>query len=365
MRARKHSPDLRLLFTVSALVGIGLVMVYSASSIVSTLKYGHSYWFLQRQLIWAAVSFVVMGITANFDYWKWKKLAPAGLAVSYGLLVAVLIPGVGQDINGAQRWLKIAGQTFMPSELAKVVLVVYIAHFLSNRSEKITQLWRGLVPPLLIMGVAFGLIMLQPDMGTALAIAGTIAIMIFVAGARWLHMIGIGTLGIAGVAAMAWFSEYRRDRLLIFWNPWKDPQGDGWQIIQSLYAIGSGGLLGLGLGRSRQKFGYLPEPQTDFIFAITAEELGFIGAAFVILLFVYFLWRGYRAGINAPDSFGSLLAIGATSMIALQALINIAVVTSSMPATGIPLPFISSGGTSLAITMAATGIILNVSRYSK
>jgi cell division protein FtsW len=306
-----------------------------------------------------------MFVTMNIDYWKLKKLAPLGLGISYVLLALVLIPGVGRNINGAQRWLAFAGQTFMPAEIAKVALVVYMAHFLSSRPDKFTDFWHGLVPPLLIMGGIFGLIMAQPDMGTALAVAGSVGILILVAGARWSHLIELFFMGVAGIFALAWVAPYRHDRLMVFMDPWKDPQGDGWQIIQSLYAIGSGGVLGLGLGRSRQKFGYLPEPQTDFIFAITAEELGFIGATLVILLFVYFLWRGYRAGFNAPDCFGALLAIGATSMIALQAFINIAVVTSSMPATGIPLPFISSGGTSLAITLAAVGMVLNVSRYSK
>jgi len=242
-------------------------------------------------------------------------------------------------------------------------MVLFCSASLAQHQEKITSFFKGLVPQLCILLLIFGLILKEPDLGTALAIGGTIFVLLFTAGARLSHLTSLSLVGVVGIVAAIILEPYRLKRLLAFSNPWADPLDTGYHIIQSLYALGSGGLFGVGLGRSREKFLYLPEPHTDFIFAILGEELGFIGTVTVIFLFFLFAWRGFKVAISAPDIYGSLLAAGLTTMIVVQALMNIAVVTASMPVTGIPLPFISFGGSALIFTLAGVGILLNISRY--
>jgi cell division protein FtsW len=247
----------------------------------------------------------------------------------------------------------------------KLAMIIYLAKFLSENQKNITSFKKGLVPSLGLVFTAFALIMLQPDLGTGTVMVGTCLIMIFVSGARIAHFAGLGLLGLAGFVGLIAAAPYRIKRITAFLDPWEDPLGSGFQTIQSLYAIGPGGLFGLGLGQSRQKFFYLPEPQTDFIFAILAEELGFIGGAFVLLLFALLLWRGIRTALNAPDLYGSFLAVGIISMVAFQVMINIGVVINLIPVTGITLPFFSYGGSSLTLMLMAMGILLNISRYSR
>jgi len=244
-------------------------------------------------------------------------------------------------------------------------MVIFLAKWLSIEQQKITQFTKGLMPPLALVFVAFGLIMLQPDLGTGAVMVGASIILIFTAGARLIHLGGLAMIGVVGFVGLIIAAPYRLKRITSFLDPWADPLGGGYQIIQSLFAIGPGGLVGLGLGASRQKFSYLPEPQTDFIFSILAEELGFIGGATLILLFLIVVWRGVRTAISAPDTFGSLLAIGITSIIGVQVLINIGVVIGMMPVTGITLPLVSYGGSSLTLLLTAFGILLNISRYSR
>jgi len=327
--------------------------------------FGDSYYYLKRQLIFAVLGIAAMFITMNLDYRVWKKFAKVALIICFVLLVLVLIPGVGVVRGGARSWLGIASLGIQPSEFMKLGMIVFMAKVLSEQDSRITSFRKGLLPMLLLLGGAFGLIMMQPDLGTGAVLLGATMMIIFSAGARISHLVGLAGLGVVGFAGLIAAAPYRLNRILYFLDPWKDPLGGGYQIIQSLYAIGPGGLVGLGLGMSRQKYSYLPEPQTDFIFSIIAEELGFIGGATVLLLFLILVWRGMRTAITAPDTFGSLLAVGIVGMIGVQVVINIGVVTGMMPVTGITLPLVSAGGSSLTLMLTAIGILLNISRYAK
>lgn len=363
MRLQKKSPDFILFLAVVMLLSVGIVIVFSASSYTSYVRYGDAYYYLKKQLIWAALAFVAMYITMSIDYWKYKRWIGYGLIGAFVLLVAVLIPGIGKSVNGAQRWIDV-GFSIQPSEIIKLALVIFTAYGLSRKKGKVRNFKQGLLPYLIFLALACGLILKQPDLGTAISLAGTIYVMFFAAGARGTHLTGLAGVGLAGVVAAIIFEPYRMKRFLAFLHPFADPLGSGFHIIQALYALGSGGLFGVGLGQSKQKMFYLPEQHTDFIFAILGEELGFIGGALVILLFFIFIWRGFKIALTSTDPFASLLAVGLTTMIGLQAIINIGVVTSSMPITGIPLPFISFGGTSLLFTLLGVGMLLNISRYS-
>jgi len=363
LAVRPKSPDFIIFFTVIALLGLGVVMVYSASAVSAYVNFNDSYYFLKRQIIWAILGLLAMVFTMNVDYHVWRKLSKPILLVTLALLVLVLVPGLGKVVNGARRWLGFGSLYLQPSEIAKLSMIMYASESLTNNQEKITSFLRGLLPQLMTLLLVFGLILKEPDLGTALAISGTIFVLLYVAGAKVSHLSAIGITGVAGIIAAIIVEPYRLRRLFAFSDPWADPLNTGYHIIQSLYAIGSGGLFGVGLGRSREKFLYLPEPHTDFIFAILGEELGLIGTVTVLVLFFLFAWRGLKVAISAPDIYGSILAAGLTTMIIVQALMNIAVVTASMPITGIPLPFISFGGSALIFTLAGVGILLNISRY--
>jgi len=365
LAVRPKSLDFILFFTVIALLGFGVIMVYSSSAVSAYVNFNDSYYFFKRQIIWVTLGIMAMLFTMNIDYHVWRKLATPILIVTVVLLILVLIPGLGKVVNGARRWLGFGSLYLQPSEIAKLSMVLFCSASLARHQEKITSFVKGLVPQLLILLLVFGLILREPDLGTALAIGGTIFVLLFTAGARLSHLASLGSVGVVGIIGAIILEPYRLKRLLAFSDPWADPLNTGYHIIQSLYALGSGGLFGVGLGRSREKFLYLPEPHTDFIFAILGEELGFIGTITVILLFFLFAWRGFKVAISAPDIYGSILAAGLTTMIVMQALMNIAVVTASMPVTGIPLPFISFGGSALIFTLAGVGILLNISRYVK
>lgn len=363
MTVRPKSPDFIIFFTIMALLALGVVMVYSSSAVSAYVNFHDSYYFLKRQIIWASLGIVAMLFTMNIDYHIWRKLAKPVMAITLVLLVLVLVPGLGRVVNGARRWLGFGSIYLQPSEIAKLSMVLFSAGSLAARQDKIGSFIKGVVPHLAGLLVVFGLILKEPDLGTALAIGGTVFVMLFVAGAKLKHLGSLGAIGVVGVIIAIIAEPYRLKRLVAFSDPWSDPLDTGYHIIQSLYAIGSGGLFGVGLGRSREKFLYLPEPHTDFIFAILGEELGFIGTVTVLILFFLFAWRGFKVAISAPDIYGSIMAAGLTTMIILQALMNIAVVTASMPVTGIPLPFLSFGGSALIFTLAGVGILLNISRY--
>lgn len=340
-------------------------MVYSASAVWADYRFDDSFYFAKRQLLFAIIGLIAMFFIMNIDYWTWRSWSKVILITCFVLLIAVLIPGIGNVRNGSRSWIGVGAFSIQPSEFMKLAMIIYLAKFLSENQKNITSFKKGLVPSLGLVFTAFALIMLQPDLGTGTVMVGTCLFMIFVSGARIAHFIGLGLIGLAGFVGLIAAAPYRIKRITAFLDPWEDPLGSGFQTIQSLYAIGPGGLFGLGLGQSRQKFFYLPEPQTDFIFAILAEELGFIGGAFVLLLFALLLWRGIRTALNAPDLYGSFLAVGIISMVAFQVMINIGVVINLIPVTGITLPFFSYGGSSLTLMLMAMGILLNISRYSR
>ncbi|KMY49356.1 stage V sporulation protein E [Peribacillus loiseleuriae] len=366
MPLKKSNPDFILIIVTLSLLAIGLIMVYSASAIWAAYKFdGDSFYFAKRQLLFAGVGVVAMFFIMNVDYWTWRTWAKLIIIVCFVLLLAVLVPGIGVERNGSRSWIGIGAFSIQPSEFMKLAMIAFLAKFLSERQKFITSFKKGLMPSLGIVFLAFGLIMLQPDLGTGTVMVGTCVVMIFVSGARVVHFVWLGLLGVAGFVALIASAPYRIKRITSFLDPWADPQNSGFQMIQSFYAIGPGGLFGLGLGQSRQKFFYLPEPQTDFIFAIISEELGFIGGTLVILLFALLLWRGVRIALGAPDLYGSLVAVGIIAMVAIQVMINIGVVTGLMPVTGITLPFLSYGGSSLTLMLIAIGVLLNISRYSR
>lgn len=356
--------DLTLLATVFTLLGLGIVMVFSASSVESLAYYHTPYYYLERQCIWASLGCLAMFWLARYDYWRLRRYAWPMAMVTLVLLMAVLIPHIGREVLGARRWIGVGPLVFQPSELTKLTMVVLFAHTLTETGAEPWDFRRGILKHLIFLAVAFALIIKEPDLGTALSLAGTAIVMLWVAGARGEQLLGIGLLAIPVVLLLILIEPYRFRRLTAFLNPQNDPLGSGYHIIQSMYAIGSGGLFGVGLGRSVLKYFYLPEQHTDFIFSILAEELGFLGALAVLALYFLFAWRGYRIALSAPDAFGSVLAAGLTTMVLLQALMNIAVVTASMPITGIPLPFLSYGGSALVFVLAGVGILLNISRHT-
>ncbi|MGJ9381318.1 stage V sporulation protein E [Salipaludibacillus neizhouensis] len=360
----RSSPDIFLVIVTLMLVTVGCLMVYSASSVSAEYRFDDAYFFVKRQLIFVALGFVSMFLMTQIDYWRWRDLSKAALWVCFLLLLIVLIPGVGLVRGGAQSWLGIGAFSIQPSEFMKLAMILFLASYISVNQKFIVTWKKGLIPTLALLFLAFGLIMLQPDLGTGAVMILTSVLMIFIAGARISHFVILGCIGIVGFIGLIASAPYRIQRITSFLNPWEDPLGGGFQIIQSLYAIAPGGLLGLGFGESRQKYFYLPEPQTDFIFAILTEELGFIGGGFVLICFAVLLWRGIRIALYAPDLFGTLFAAGITAMIAFQVMINVSVVIGLMPVTGITLPLMSYGGSSLTIMLTTIGILLNISRHT-
>ncbi|MBX6351555.1 MAG: putative lipid II flippase FtsW [Clostridia bacterium] len=364
MADRRTIPDYALLTAAFALLAFGLVMVFSASSVVAQDATGDPAYYFKRQLAWAGLGLVGLVIGAVLPYSLWRRHAPWIFLFTLGLLALVLTP-VGITSHGASRWLGVGSLAFQPSELAKLATVIFYARWLTSDPRRLRSLWTGIVPFLIILGVVTGLVILEPDLGTAAAIAGTSVAMLFMAGVPILHLLLLG-LVLAPAALWAIFAEpYRRERFFAFLDPFRDPLGSGYHIIQALYALGSGGLFGVGLGSSILKRYYLPERHTDFIFAIVGEELGFLGGVFVIALFAVIAWRGYRIAALAPEPFGALLAAGITTMIVLQAVVNMGVVMSVLPITGITLPLVSFGGSSLVFTLSGIGILVNVSRYAR
>lgn len=361
----RRAPDAGLLVIAGLLTAIGIVMVFSASSAVAYTQYHDPAYYLKREFVWAAIGLVALFIALRIDYTKLRPAAPWIFGIAVLLLAAVLLPHVGSVEGGARRWISLRYLSFEPSEFAKLALLLFMAALLSARPDGARSFKQVGFPLLLWVGICFALVMREPDLGTATIFLLSAFVMLFVGGARLTHLAIEVAVAVPALLAFIYASPYRRDRFLAFLHPFKDPLRSGYHIIQSLYALGSGGMFGLGLGQSRQKFGYLPAQHTDFIFSIIGEELGFVGAAAVLALFLAFAYRGIRIAMKAEDRFGFYLAIGITASIALQAFINVGVVTSSWPVTGVPLPFISYGGTSLATTLFAVGLLASVSRGRK
>ena len=358
--------DNALLMTILVLLGIGLIMIFSAGVSYGTLRFGDGYYFFKRQLIGLAAGLFFLYLFSKIRYQFWRKLVVPLFLFSVGLLVLVLIPGIGTAAYGAARWIQVGPISFQPSELMKFSLILYLAAWLSGKNTaRKTDFTEGLLPfVILMLAIAF-LIMKQPDTGT-LGILSIIALSIFfAAGARFAHIMAIIGGGLGFLAVLVRIAPYRVQRMLVFLNPEHDLSGAGYQIQQALIALGSGGWFGIGLGQSRQKFSYLPEPVTDSIFAIIGEELGFVGCAVIVSLFVFFAWRGLRIALAAPDEFGMYVAVGIVSWVIFQALVNVFAITGMIPLTGVTLPLISYGGTSLSVILGSLGILLNISKQAK
>ncbi|MBQ3389601.1 MAG: putative lipid II flippase FtsW [Firmicutes bacterium] len=357
----RNRGDFILIFTVAVLVIAGIVMVFSASYYTALNTQGDPYYYLKRDIIWALLGSVLMFVASKLSYKIYNRWALTILIVGVILLLLVFTP-FGVSINGARRWIGVAGFTIMPGELAKPAVAIFTASFISKKPEVIHSLKEGILPLLVIMAVMSGLILKQPNMSTAVTVAGIMVIIMMVGGMRIPHLIGLTAVGFAAGGALMVMEPYRWKRFTSFLDPFADALGTGFQVVQSLLALGSGGLFGVGIGKSIQKTLYLPEPMNDFIFAIIGEETGYLGCMFFLFLYTIFVWRGIHIAIKCKDLFGTLLAAGLTSMIAIQVVLNIAVVTSSMMPTGIALPFVSWGGNSLAISMGCAGILVNISK---
>lgn len=351
---------------VTGLLIFGVVMVFSASYYSSLNTSGSPYSYFIKELIFSVTGFGFMVFFAMVDYHKLQKWGGYLMIASVILLVLVLTP-LGTSVNGAQRWLGVGVLSIMPGEVAKLTAIIFVAGFFATDPRRILSFGKGILPMIILTGLLVGLVMGQPNMSTAITIAGIIVSMMFVAGMQYRYLIGLGALGVAGIIGLILMpgGEYRMQRVTTFMNPFADAAGEGYQVVQSLLALGSGGIMGAGLGKSVQKTLYLPEPQNDFILAVIGEELGFVGIAVLMIIYMVLVWRGIKIAMNAPDRFGMLLASGITVMIGLQVILNVAVVTSSMPATGVILPFISYGGNALWLFMIAAGIMLNISRHNK
>ena len=363
-KARLKPVDGTLALILALLMMCGLLTLFSATY-YKAVDQGDALLEVKKQLIGVGLGAFLMFLTSRIPYSFWQKPRVVMLALtgSFALLVLVLIPGIGVYVNGSRRWLNITGLSFQPSELAKIASVMYLASTLSFRLKQVERLWTGILPLLVVPAAMFLLILQQPNLSTAGSIMIVAILMMLLAGAKWKHLSLMGVAGLAVGFAYAWVEPYRRERLLSFRNPFAQMSDEGYQLSQSLIAIGSGGLFGRGLGQGRQKFSYLPYPES-FIFAIIGEDFGLFGCCVVILLFVAFAIAGMRIALNCQDRYGCLLAAGITAMISVQAFINIGVVVGILPTTGLPLPFFSAGGTSISLLMAAVGILFNISRHA-
>jgi cell division protein FtsW len=361
---KKLQPDMWLFGVVVILLSIGVVMVYSASAIVAADRFHDPYLFLKKQTFWALLGAGALYAALRADYRRLESLRWAILVGAGLLLVLVLVPPFSAPINGTRRWLRLGPVSFQPAELAKLAVVIYLAAFLARKREELGDFWRGFVPPLAVAGTFALLVLAQPDLGNCLTLLMMTFALLFLAGVRGRHLVIVLGSGLPLLALAVWMAPYRMRRITTFLDPWADPRGSGFQIIQSWLAIGNGGWLGRGIGQSKQKLFYLPESHTDFIFAIIGEELGFVGSVALVAVFAVLVWRGLRIGLRAPDPFGAYLALGITVLLATQTLVNLGAVTGLLPTKGLPLPFISFGGSALLVTMLSAGVLLNISQHA-
>jgi len=362
MQHQVQGYDLLLICVTLLLVLTGIVMVYSASSGLSDRAFGSSAVLLRNHLLHLGVGLAGMMVAMRVPLSWWKEWIPVALLVCLLLLILVLIPGIGYKVGGARRWFRLGPVSVQPTEILKLVLIVFVASYLDRKQDIVAQFFRGVMPGMAVMGVFLLLVLLQPDFGSMVLIALTLLLMIFASGAKPGHILASLSAFLVIGAYLVASQSYRLKRFLVFLDPWQDPQDTGFQIIQSYLAFGNGGLFGVGLGDSRQKMFFLPDAHTDFIFSILAEELGLLGVFAVILLFVSFVWRGYKATLAASDDFARYVAYGITTLFGLQIILNLAVVMGMMPTKGLPLPFISLGGSSLVLSLFMTGMLLNIGR---
>lgn len=344
------------------LVAIGVVMIFSASAIYANEQMKDSAYFLKRHLVYLAIGGALASLASAINYHLLRKHAKKILGVVIVMLVLVLIPHVGHASGGARRWFKILGFSFQPSEFLKLALLFYFADFLDRRREYLSDLKRCVIPALFVVGLCAGLVFLQPDLGTAVTVAFVAFLLFFVAGFKPAHLLTVVLLALPALGYAMLAKPYRRKRILAFFNPWEDPRGVGFQIIQSFLAFGSGGIFGVGLGQSQQKLFYLPESHTDFIFSIIGEELGFLGAGAIVILFIVFVFAGMVIVMRAPSFFSQLFALGLVGLIGLEAAINIGVSVGALPTKGLSLPFISYGGSALLVNLIAVGFLINISK---
>lgn len=356
--------DYLLLFGIIMISIFGVVMIYSASYVWAEYKFHDPLKFAKTQFLFLVVSYILIFFSLKIPYQKYLSCANLIFFICFILLILVLIPGIGTVRNGSRSWFGIGGFGIQPSEFTKLGMIIFISKYLAYNEKVLKNIKSGVLPILGVLMLIFGLIMLQPDFGTGVIIVISIIVLLFVSGVNMGFFIKLGFIGLLGVVALIIAAPYRMKRIVSFLNPWSDPLGSGFQIIQSLYAIGPGGLLGLGFGKSIQKHFYLPEPQTDFIFAIISEEFGFLGILIVASLFLLIIYRGFHISIHCENKFGKYLSFGITFQLAFQALLNLMVVVGLIPVTGVTLPFLSYGGSSLLITMISMGILLNISKYN-
>jgi len=347
---------------VSILLGIGIVMIYSASAIYAYGNMGDSLYFLKRHLLYLVIGLVMMIITMSVDIETFRKLARPVILFSIIMLVLVLIPHIGRETSGARRWFRVGPINFQPSEFAKIAMILYMADFISRKEKGIKNFIYGYLPAMMVLGVMAGLVLIEPDLGTAITISLITVIMLFCGGVKVFHILISLLASLPALYLLLFRVPYRRKRIMMFLNPWADKRGAGFQIIQSFIALGSGGLFGVGLGQSKQKLFYLPASHTDFIFSIIGEELGFIGSLAIVILFGLFVWEGMKVVFKAYGTFERTLCLGIVSLIALEAIINIGVTAGALPTKGLPLPFISYGGSGLIFHLAAVGLLLNVAK---
>ncbi len=354
--------DQILLFVTITLALVGLVMMFSASAVMAGKKFDDSWYYLKRQLVWLTFGLILLHVVSRIDYIWWRRLSFPLLGLIAALLVMVLVPSLGEVKHGAQRWLLLGPISVQPAEMAKLVVVIYLAGYLARKEDRLQDFSSGLLPPILVVGVLSGLVLREPDLGTVVVVGLVTGGLLFVAGARLSHLSGLVLCAIPVSLALILTSDYRRPRLMAFLNPGSDPANAGHQITQSFLAFGNGGLFGVGLGEGKQKLLFLPEPHTDFVLALVGEELGFVGTCMIILLFAVFVIRGFQIATRARTPFGRYLGVGITTLIGIQALINAGVATGLLPTKGLTLPFVSYGGSSLVVSLTAVGMLLSISR---
>lgn len=357
--------DLLLFITIITISLFGIIMIYSASYIWAEYKFNDPFKFVKHQGLFFIIGIIMMLITSKIPYKVYFEKANTLLLISIILLILVIIPGIGTVRNGSRSWFGIGSFGIQPSEFAKLTLIIFTSKYLTKNEKNLKYIKKGVLPILGIVILVFGLIMLQPDFGTGMIILVSIIGLLFVSGVDFKFFIRLGLIGLIGIVLLIAIAPYRLERILSFLNPWSDPLGSGFQIIQSLYAIGPGGLFGQGFMNSRQKHFYLPEPQTDFIFSIISEEFGFLGILIVAALFTIIIFKGFKIAQNSGDKFAKFLAFGITFGLAFQAILNLMVVVGLIPVTGVTLPFLSYGGSSLLITLISMGVLLNISRYQR
>ena len=351
-----------VLITTALLIVTGIVMVYSTSAIYAKEAYGDSAFFLKRHIMYLALGLILSGWVLTLDPRQIRRWAKPMMGIVLFMLLAVLVPGIGTKVSGARRWFRIGPISIQPSEIAQLSIMVYLADVLNRKRAYLNSFFHGILPPMLVMGMTVGLILIEPDLGTAVAIVTVVFLLLYIAGIKGSKLLPFVLAAVPAIIGLVALKPYRMRRIMAYLNPWADPEGAGFQLIQSLVALGSGGLFGVGLGESKQKLFYLPAAHTDFIFSVLGEELGLVGVTVVIILLALFAWYAIRLALRGPDTFATLTGLGVVLLMLLEAMVHIGVATGSIPTKGLPFPFVSYGGSSLVINLMSVAVLLNVTR---